>query len=142
MIILDTDLLTIVQRAEGDAYTRLAARLDAAGEPVWVTMVSFEEQMRGWLAYAARARDPEAVIQGYARLRAVLEDFQTRPILDFDDRASAEFERLRRARVRIGTMDLRIAAIALVRDALLLSRNLSDYRQVPGLGVEDWAAEP
>lgn len=142
MIVLDTDLLTIVQRAEGEAYTRLADRLDASGEPVWVTMVSFEEQMRGWLAYAARARTPESVVQGYTRLRAFLEDFQTRPILDFDDRAATEFERLRRLKIRIGTMDLRIAAIVLVHDALLLSRNLTDFRQVPGLRVEDWTGEP
>ena len=41
-------------------------------------------------------------------------------------------------RVRIGTMDLKIAAIVLAHDATLLSRNLSDFRKVPGLKVEDW----
>jgi tRNA(fMet)-specific endonuclease VapC len=35
-------------------------------------------------------------------------------------------------------MDLRIAAIALAHDALLLSRNLKDFRKVPGLCVDDW----
>lgn len=35
-------------------------------------------------------------------------------------------------------MDLKIVAIALVQDALLLSSNLRDFRQVPGLRVEDW----
>ena len=35
-------------------------------------------------------------------------------------------------------MDLKIAATALVHGALLLSANLRDFRQVPGLMVEDW----
>jgi predicted nucleic acid-binding protein len=51
-----------------------------------------------------------------------------------------EFQRLCVRRVRIGTMDLKIAAIALANDATLLSRNLPDFAKVPGLRVEDWSA--
>jgi tRNA(fMet)-specific endonuclease VapC len=40
--------------------------------------------------------------------------------------------------VRIGTQDLKIAALAIVHDALLLSANLRDFEQVPGLNAEDW----
>jgi tRNA(fMet)-specific endonuclease VapC len=35
-------------------------------------------------------------------------------------------------------MDLKIAAIVVSRDATLLSQNLADFRQDPGLQVEDW----
>ena len=42
---------------------------------------------------------------------------------------------------RLQTMDLRIARIALVTDSTLLSRNLRDFRKVPGLIVEDWTHE-
>jgi tRNA(fMet)-specific endonuclease VapC len=59
-------------------------------------------------------------------------------LLDFDAAASHEFVRLRKGGIRIGTMDLRIAAIALAHDALLISRNLVDFQKVPGLRVEDW----
>ncbi len=38
----------------------------------------------------------------------------------------------------INTMDLKIAAMTLVHGALLLSANLRDFQQVPGLRVEDW----
>jgi tRNA(fMet)-specific endonuclease VapC len=38
----------------------------------------------------------------------------------------------------VGTMDLKIAAIALSRNATLLSANLADFRQVPRLKVLDW----
>ena len=42
--------------------------------------------------------------------------------------------------VLIGTMDLRIAAIAIAHDAVLLTGNLVDFRKVPGLCAEDWAS--
>jgi predicted nucleic acid-binding protein len=45
-------------------------------------------------------------------------------------------------KVRIGTMDLRIASIALANGFTLLTRNLVDFQQVPGLKVEDWTAGP
>ena len=40
--------------------------------------------------------------------------------------------------IRIGTMDLKIAAIVLAHDATLLTKNLSDFRKVPGSKVADW----
>ena len=43
MIVLDTDLLSIVQRSDGPSYDRLAERLDAADDEVAVSIVSFEE---------------------------------------------------------------------------------------------------
>ena len=138
MIIPDTDILSIVQRADGPDYGIFVERLDAAEDEVAVTIVSFEEQMRGRLAFIARAKTPDQQINGYAKLHALLEDFTTRPILDFDQDSLIEFERLKRSKVRIGTMDLKIAAISLAHDALLLSRNLADFRKVPGLRMSDW----
>jgi len=138
VIILDTDVLSFIQRAAGPEYAQLIERLDAAEDEVAVAIVSFEEQMRGWLAYIARAQSSNQQIQGYARLHGLLEDFATRPVLDFDQRAATEYERFIGLKVRVGTMDLRIAAIALAHDALLLSRNLTDFRKVPGLRVDDW----
>lgn len=36
------------------------------------------------------------------------------------------------------TMDLKIAATCLVHDATLLTRNLADFKNIPGLRVENW----
>lgn len=139
MIILDTDVITILQRGRGVEYDRIIARRDAAGEDAdSVTIISYEEQTRGWLAVLARARSIERQIEAYARLQRHLEEYCNRPILDFDAAAAAEYQRLVSKRIRIGTMDLKIAAIALARDALLVSRNLADFQRVPNLKVEDW----
>jgi tRNA(fMet)-specific endonuclease VapC len=141
VLILDTDMVSIVQRKAGTEYMRLVSRLaEAPPQPVYVTIVSFEEQTRGWLAYSAQAKTLAQQIKAYARLRALLEDFHSRPILDFDEQAAEVVQRLRKLKIHIGTMDLRIAAIALAHDAVLLTGNLVDFRKVPGLRAEDWAS--
>lgn len=35
-------------------------------------------------------------------------------------------------------MDLRIASIALVEDATVLTANTIDFEKVPGLRIDDW----
>ena len=73
-------------------------------------------------------------------LGRLLTEYQHRLLLPFDERAVSEFKRLKAAKVKIGTMDLRIASIVLANGATLITRNLRDYEQVPGLQAEDWTA--
>jgi tRNA(fMet)-specific endonuclease VapC len=141
VIVLDTDMLTLVQRRTGLEYKRLTARLDhSPDQDVRVTIISFEEQMRGWLAWIVKARTTARLIDAYSRLGALLEDFNARPVVDFDRLAYAEYAQLVKSKIRIGMMDLRIAAVSLANNALLLTRNLRDFSRVRGLRVEDWTA--
>ena len=59
-------------------------------------------------------------------------------MLEWNDESAAKFGELRRERVRIGSMDLRIASTALVNEATLLTANTKDFEQVPGLQFENW----
>lgn len=138
MVILDTDHLSVLDQDTIESIN-LGRRLAALPESeVAVGIITYEEQMRGWLAYVARANTPERQIEAYRRLRLHIEQFCKIPLIDYDEKAAAEFERLRQARIRIGTMDLKIAAIALANNATLLTRNLTDFNKVPGLHAEDW----
>jgi tRNA(fMet)-specific endonuclease VapC len=74
-------------------------------------------------------------------LHRILADFSGAQVRPFDDAAAAVFESLRAHGVRVGTMDLRIASIAMANNLTVLTRNLVDFEQVPGLKVEDWTVE-
>jgi tRNA(fMet)-specific endonuclease VapC len=94
--------------------------------------------MRGWLATIAKERTALRQVVGYQELAKLFEFYQAFEIVPFDEAAARHFDELRGQRIRLGTMDLKIAATALVQNALLLSANLRDFQQVPGLRVENW----
>jgi tRNA(fMet)-specific endonuclease VapC len=142
MILLDTDHLTVLKYPENPQCLHLKARMATSIDPVFaLTIVTAEEQLRGWLAEINRQRTPRQQIPAYLRLRRLLEFLRPFPLIDFDEPAATEFERLRKAKVRIGSMDLKIGCIALVHNVLLLSANLRDFEQVPNLHVENWLKE-
>jgi tRNA(fMet)-specific endonuclease VapC len=141
MIVLDTDHLSVLERSDQPGSIALRARLaQVPPAEVVTTIISYEEQMRGWMAYLARTRAMAQQVEAYRRLLQHLDNYRRIPVLPFDEAAAIAFQQLRCARLRIGIMDLKIAAIVASRNATLLSRNLGDFRQVPGLQVEDWTA--
>ncbi len=142
MVVLDTDHLSVLEWESGATARRLLARLAQLNpNEAATTIINFEEQMRGWLTYLARARTVNLQVEAYRRLKRHLDNYRTILVLEFDAQAAAEFQRLRKLHRIVGTMDLKIAAIAMVGDATLLSRNLTDFRRIPGLKVEDWTAQ-
>jgi tRNA(fMet)-specific endonuclease VapC len=138
MILLDTDHLSVLtdRRAAGNAA--LVARLESAGEPPAIPIVAVEEQCKGWLARLGRTRDVHLQIAPYQRLAELFDFLAEWDIIPLSEAAADRFSELRRQRIRIGTQDLKIAAIALAEDALLLTANLRDFRQIPGLRAENW----
>jgi tRNA(fMet)-specific endonuclease VapC len=57
MVVLDTDVLSLLQQGQGTSYARLATRIASSNEDIYVTIISFEEQMRGWMAFCASAKN-------------------------------------------------------------------------------------
>ena len=137
MLVLDTDHLVELDRASADGLA-LQSRLAVATGDVATTIISAEEQFRGWLAQIRRQLDPHKQIAAYERLGCRIEFFAQWHVLKWDTDAADIFQDLRHQRIPIGTMDLKIASIVLAHNATLLSRNLRDFQQVPGLKMEDW----
>jgi tRNA(fMet)-specific endonuclease VapC len=141
MILLDSDHLTVLRYRTSPRAIHLTGRLALAfgsGIRIGTTVASVEEQMRGWLATLARERQVRRQIGAYRELAELFTFFSGYHIALFDDLSAERFDQLKAAKVRIGTSDLKIAAIALVNDALLLTANKRDFEQVPGLRFENW----
>jgi tRNA(fMet)-specific endonuclease VapC len=139
MILLDTDHISVLAFPESLPYVTLHGRLASAADPrIATTIITAAEQMRGWLARINRLADVHRQVSAYDELADLFLFFQRWEVVRFDRAAADFYLQLRKDKVRIGTNDLKIAAIALSRGALLLSANLRDYRKVPGLRVEDW----
>ena len=116
----------------------LLERIRASGQDAATTIVTVEEQLRGWLAEIHRLADPHRQILAYDRLQHRIDFFAAWDVLPWDTKAADLFVRFRREGVRIGSMDLKIACIAIARAATLLTRNTRDFALVPGLRFENW----
>ena len=137
MLILDTDHLSHLGDPTPTGMT-LLRRLSESTQPVATTIVSMEENLRGWLAQIRSANTSEREMMAYNRFQRRVEFFADWLILPWDSDAVSTFARIRSQGVRIGTQDLRIAAITLAHDAVLLTRNSVDFAKVPGLRFENW----
>lgn len=139
MYILDTDHLSLIQR-NGEEGKRILEKLAAIKNvEVAVTVITYEEQIRGRLSFLSRAKTLERQVLAYQGLQQSATDYCSIPILPFDRTAALEHQRLRKAYPRLGTMDLKIAAISLTNNATLLPRNQSDFEKIIELRTEDWS---
>jgi tRNA(fMet)-specific endonuclease VapC len=139
VFIFDTDHLGILQRKNEPELSRIRDKMGRfVSRDFFVTIVSFHEQVAGWYDHLAKAKKQRDIVFAYGLFGDVLADFAALQVLDYGDRASAGFVSLVKQRIRVGTMDLRIASIALANNMTLLTRNTVDFERVPGLRIEDW----
>lgn len=134
--ILDTDIVGFIQQAHPTVLHHLSALSSA--DVVATTIITIEEDIGGWLPACRRARGGPARAQAYARLQKALRFYQRVAWLPFNDAAATLFDQLRAQKLRLGTNDLCIAAIALSVGGVLVTRNSKDFRRIPGLVMEDW----
>ena len=137
MIVLDTDVITLLHRPTSAGHQAVIKQLEVLthdGDGVAVTIISFEEQMRGWLKHLG-GQDVERQVAAYERLRRLIADYQKLPVLPFDAAAAERFVALRRVHRRAGAMDLKIAAITLTQGAALLTGNERDFGAIDALAL-------
>jgi tRNA(fMet)-specific endonuclease VapC len=136
--IFDTDHATLFQQGNPQIVQRVSA---VNSKDISITIVTFEEQMYGRLNRIRRTKSEDEVISAYASLRKTINYLTDFELLDFDRDAQHYYMEFLRQKIRVGTQDLRIAAIALSKSGILLTRNRRDFERIPGLRFEDWSVQ-
>jgi len=132
--ILDTDHLSLLQRGN----TLIRQRLNMFNpQDIAITVVTASEQIRGRMNIISRADSSSELVLAYARLEDTLEDINSLNVLQFSEAAGNIYTELK-TKIRVGTQDLRIAAITLSVNGILVTRNWKDFEKVPNLRLEDW----
>jgi tRNA(fMet)-specific endonuclease VapC len=136
--ILDTDHVSLILRGD----VRLKELVSQTGIKVCTTVITVQELFNGWMLRINNASPSDDFVELYTQLCRTVEYVQTTQILNFDGDADACFRKLlqnhpslRKSRLQ---RDMRIAAIALSLEATVVTRNLRDFEQVPGLTIADW----
>ena len=114
-------------------HSHLIARWRSA--KVTDIVLCFDRRVR--IAHGAESRSDPA--REHAKLDVFLAPFSSLP---FDDPCAVKCAEIRRALERkgetIGPHDLLIAAVALRHDLTLVTHNTADFKNVPGLRLDDW----
>lgn len=138
MIAFDTDVLSGIMRGYEPFLNKLS---NIPVQEQAVPIVVIEEIMRGRLNMIRRAESSSGRLsleQAYALFERTFKDFQTLEILPYTQAADALVARWRQQKLRLGTNDLKIAAICQSYGATLVSRNRRDFERIPNLDVEYW----
>jgi tRNA(fMet)-specific endonuclease VapC len=135
--VMDTDHLSLYERCHPQVRDRILQARRKAAERLTVTVVSLEEQYAGRLSQIRKASTSE--VMAYRQLQQTYALFSDLPVLEYSSDAEQLFRESRKAGIRIGTQDLRIASIVQVNNGILLTRNRRDFEKVPGLLIQDWS---
>lgn len=136
LLVLDTDILSLYRRGQPLVVQRM---FQQSLNTLATTAITVEEQLTGWYTLLRKQKSREQLARAYRNLvETVLELNQFR-LLSCTEVAIDRFENLRSQKLGVRANDLRIAAIALVNNATVVTRNVVNFSRVPGLLVENWA---
>ena len=136
LFVLDTDILTLFQAGHPAVLAHVAA---CPPDRLATSIITVEEELRGWYTKLRRAKTREQLARAYQHLTDAVCFFSRLKLLSFIESAIARYDDLRKAHGNIGKNDLRIAAIVLEHGATLVTRNVGDFQAIPGLKFEDWS---
>ncbi|MBW4617319.1 MAG: type II toxin-antitoxin system VapC family toxin [Desmonostoc vinosum HA7617-LM4] len=134
--VLDTDHVSLLQRGHPVVASKVAT---INPSEIAVTVITIIEQMYGRLDVIKRAKSKQELVTAYALLKETFNRLCQANILDFNESAFNIYHELVKQKIRVGTQDLRIAAIVLSLNATVVTRNLKDFQKVPNLKIVDWS---
>jgi tRNA(fMet)-specific endonuclease VapC len=134
--VLDTDILTLFQLGNPEVLRHVQ---ECSSGQLAITIISVEEELRGWYTKVRQAKKPDQLARAYQHLTDAIRFLANLELLSFTEPAIARYEGLRKSHSTKGKNDLRIAAIVLEHGNTLVTRNVSDFQAIPGLTIEDWS---
>jgi tRNA(fMet)-specific endonuclease VapC len=136
LYVIDTDTFSLYQ--DGDpAVIRNIIRHKS--DRLVVTGTTVEELLSGWVHRIRIAKTDRDRAFGHAQYASTIEALSGWPVFPLTVAALTRLTTLTRSRLNIGGNDLKIAAVALEEGGVVVTRNLRDFRRVPGLTCEDWS---
>lgn len=136
--ILDTDHVSYLLQGN----KAVSSRVNQVLPNLAITIVTVQEIFNGWIVKINGVSESTEIVRLYTKLWANLEYFKEVRILNFDSEACNYYEYLLTSHQRLNKKrlqkDLRIAAIALSVNAIMVTRNRRDFSLIPGLAIEDW----
>jgi tRNA(fMet)-specific endonuclease VapC len=137
--LLDTDHVSLLL----ERHPQISRQVANLGAEVVISIVTVQELFNGWVVRINGTQKVEDVVRLYGKLNRTVALFGRVRVLDFDEKAGETFQRLLKENPTLSKQrlqkDMRIAAIGLVNDAVVVTRNYRDFSLVPGLKIEDWS---
>jgi len=137
MYLFDDDSLSHLHAGNANIISRLESLQD---DEIAITIITKVEILRGRIDYLLKAFSGVDLLKAQALFSQTEILLNQLPIISIDKNVASEFERLQSiSKIRkIGRADLLIASITLSKGAILVTRNLRHFRQIPNLLVENW----
>jgi len=137
MILLDTDTVTHFSYGHTNVHRKIE---EIGDEELAVPIITRNEILRGRaesLLKAANEEELRKAAERFQQTEELLSDFM---VVGFDENSIKHFGRLRKQKnlKKVGRADMLIACIALAHDALLVTRNTRDYKDIAGLRTDNW----
>jgi tRNA(fMet)-specific endonuclease VapC len=76
-----------------------------------ISIITIHEQLLGSHTYINRASDESHLLRGYAMMAQIVNSTKIIPTISFEERSLRVFKELKSQKIKVATMDLRIAAL-------------------------------
>lgn len=137
MQILDTDTITHLHAGNTKVVENLKKTNDS---DIRIAVITRIELLRGRFEFLLKASGKEELIRAQKLLNRTEELLSQIPVVPVDEKSGIHFEKMIQIKKlrKIGRADILIASIVLSNNAVLVTRNIRHFRQIPGLSVTNW----
>jgi tRNA(fMet)-specific endonuclease VapC len=137
--ILDTDHASLFLAGN----KAIVATVDNHYKDVAITVVTVQELFNGWVGRLNNLAQTKNLTLLYTKLWETIEFIKVITVLNFDKEAEDCYNMLKNSSKELAKnkieKDLKIASIALTKNATVVTRNYKDFSQIPNLKLEDWS---